>query len=180
MDDSLEHATRMTYGNLATADTKHVMEKGHAKLMQPDVCAAVQSIYELRGFNMDDAVDLHIKHIRGELEKEVVTKVRDAEGNESVELTTIKIPPNYTALESYFNRVLPKQTTKVAVANFNMNQLAGEIEDEGYAPLEARIVGEVQNTDPPENPDDFIPYQDDEGDDDDNEGDDEEEESDDE
>jgi hypothetical protein len=165
-DESLEAATRMSYGNLQVSDKNLVMKKAMAKLAQPDVCHAVQEIYALRGFTIEDAVDLHVKHIKGELTKEVMTQEGVAE---------IKIPPSYQALKDFQAMIIPKQTTKVAVANFNMNDMMREVESEGFAPLEARIVGEDMNTDPAEDETEIDPFDeyDDEQGEDDEEGDDE-------
>jgi len=129
----------MSYGNLATANTQSVMEKAMSKLAQPDVCQGVQAIFALRGFTIEDAVDMHVAHIKGELTKEVVV---------GGEIMSLKIPPNYNALQAFEQMIIPKQTSRVAVANFNMHALVSEIESEGFAPMEARIVGQTINTDP--------------------------------
>jgi hypothetical protein len=55
-------------------------------------------------FDVIEAVDLHVKHIRGENEQQVVGRGGD--------VVTLKNPPSYPALKAYRDMVLPKRANK--------------------------------------------------------------------
>lgn len=154
MDDALEAATRVGYANLDVAAKDKVMAKAHAKLAQPDVCQAMEQIFALRGFTIESAIDMQVRHIRGDLTREVMTEQGPVE---------VRIPPSYVALKDFFSMVVPKQTNKVQIATLNLNDMMqSSVED--MEPIEARLVGPVIDTDPVADYEDIDPFEDDDDD----------------
>jgi hypothetical protein len=149
LDDSLEDATRVTYPALRNRSA--IMDQALSKLHQPDICQALESAFAAKGFAIDDAIELHIGHIKGTHKREVVTK--------SGATVSVPIPPSYAALQGYYKMVVPAQTAKVQIEHTNVNDMLRTIDAEDAATAH-RIVGEVIDVMPAENPDDVDPFED--------------------
>ena len=77
------------------------------KLRQHDVQRAIQAEYEERtGFTLDEALALQVRHIRGDVTKEVIT--RDG-------IAKVRLAPDKAMLGRYLDAVLPKAPTEVNV-----------------------------------------------------------------
>lgn len=82
------------------------------KLRKPDIREALRDVYEVAGFDLIEGLELQLKHVRGELEKEVI--------KDGVRYK-VKMPPNYAALRDIQKLIMPQPATKVEVAGKHMH-----------------------------------------------------------
>lgn len=150
MDEALENATRATYPALKNRSA--VMDQAFSKLRQPDICQALESAFAVHGFSMDDAVKTHIGHITGTHTREVVTKMGDT--------IKVPIPPSYAALQGYYKMTVPAQTAKVEIAHTNVNDMLKTFDADEET--QHRLVGEVIDVTPEDDPDEIDPFEDEE------------------
>lgn len=103
-----------------------VVKKMEGFLALPDVKQAIRNVYAEVGFSLDDAVQIHIKHVKGEF--------TDKDGD--------PIPPNYAALKDYLKAVTPQEPRRFDVRTQRVNP-EREVRTDGSAPAMApRFVGE--------------------------------------
>lgn len=155
VEEAAQEATAACYPALRNRST--IANKALAKMHQPDLCRALEDIYAVSGFTIEDAVKTHIKHIKGQHKKDVLT----ATG----EVRQVRIPPSFQALAAYQKMVMPSQTQKVQIEHTNVNEMLRTIDGE-VGPATHRIVGEVIDVDPGEDPDDADPFEEESEDDD--------------
>lgn len=96
------------------------LARAKEKLLLTDVREALREIYETVDFDVVEAAELHVQHIRG-LEYEV--PARDAKGNLLLEkgddleprpvMVKVKDKPNYDALKDYLKVALPQPAVRV-------------------------------------------------------------------
>ena len=111
-----------------------VKKKMEAFLALPDVKQAMRNIYDEVGFSLDDAVKIHVKHVKGEFTETKVGK--------DGELHEVAIPPSYAALKDYLKVTTPQEPTRMHVVTARANP-EREIRTDGSAPAMApRFVGE--------------------------------------
>jgi hypothetical protein len=75
------------------------------KLKNPNIREALQEFYEEASFDVLQAAEMHVAHIKGGLKKQVL----NAEG----EVVEIEMPPNYKALADYLKITIPQPAVKV-------------------------------------------------------------------
>lgn len=114
-----------------------VVKKMEAFLSLPDIKQALRNVYAEVGFELPEAIETHIKHIRGyEVEQQQVTK----EG--LVVDYTETVPPNYAALKDYIAMVTPREPKRVNVLTARANPDAVKRTDGSAPPMAPRFVGE--------------------------------------
>jgi hypothetical protein len=115
-----------------------ISKKVQKKLKQPDIREAIKAAFEVCGFTPTDAIQMHIKHIRG---YDTTTTTTDAEGNESTSVTQQK--PSYQALKDYEQIVIdgmnPAKTVKVESRSVSM-QFSQPTPRLGPPPTRARAL----------------------------------------
>jgi hypothetical protein len=97
------HAVRQAYVKPHNPDA--CLRKANRLLRLGHVTEAVRLSFEARGFTREESIDWHIKHIRGEIERETLTR-----DGKVVRLTA---SPNYQALADYHKMTVPKQPKDV-------------------------------------------------------------------
>jgi hypothetical protein len=80
------------------------LRKAHEKLRKPEIQERIGDVFESCEFDVIEAVDLHVKHIRGEIEREVMYKGSD--GNPA--FVKMKNGPSLAALLAYERITLPQ------------------------------------------------------------------------
>lgn len=102
-----------------------VVGKMEAHLMLPDVKQAIRNVYGEVGFSLDEAVQIHIGHIKGSF--------TDKDGD--------PIPPSYAALKDYLKAVTPQEPRRFDVRTQRVNP-ERESRTDGSAPkMASRAVG---------------------------------------
>lgn len=140
-DEGMLRAAREVWRVMTTplSDAK-LLARVKRKLKQPDVREAIGSAYQAAGFDVAEAVQLHIDHIRGNITVQktvVVGKGEDA----TVEVVDVKLPPNYAALKDYEAMVLPKAPVRSDVRVQHIpapDRLPGH---SGVPAMRARVIG---------------------------------------
>lgn len=79
-------AVKVAIPKYALASDEKALKRAVTELERPEVCVAIESLYESRGFKTEEAADLHIGHMKS---------------------------GNYQAVKDYLGSVFPKQTTKI-------------------------------------------------------------------
>lgn len=104
-------------------------------LKNPDVRAAIADVFELEAdFSVADALQMHVRHIRGGVEREVL----GADG----EIAMVRLPPSYQALKDYERMVLPEMPKRTEVDIRKMS-VTGRMDGPAGPPrMSARIIGE--------------------------------------
>lgn len=104
-----------------------VVKKMEGFLALPDVKQAIRNIYAEVGFSLDDAVQIHIKHVKGEF--------TDGKGD--------PIPPNYAALKDYLKAVIPQEPRRFQVQTQRVPPPREVRADGSPPPMSMRPVGET-------------------------------------
>jgi hypothetical protein len=128
----------------------NVLKKVRSKLRQPDVRRALGDAFAVVGFTPDEALALHVAHIRG-FPRQVQTGV-DEDGNAILE--TVMEKPNYPALKDYQAMVLPKaveeRRVRVDSRQLNVHVDGGNAGESvirvGPPPTRSRMLGDVSVT----------------------------------
>jgi hypothetical protein len=112
-----------------------VTRKMETFLANPDVQQAIRSVYEEVGFSLEDAVKLHLRHIKGDISHEEVTKDGD--------VVEVKHAPNYPALKDWLAVATPREPKRVNVLTARVG-IARESRTDGSPPaMAARAIGEI-------------------------------------
>jgi hypothetical protein len=88
------------------AARRMALEKAHQLLKRTDIQERLSTIFEASGFDVIEAAELHVKHIRGEIDRQV-----HIGGGEFV---AVKKEPSLTALLAYEKMTMPQPASKVA------------------------------------------------------------------
>jgi len=113
----------LCYGNPGTTPAARVFAVNAAKqkLKHADIREALRDVYQAAGFDILEAIEWHLKHIRGD----VPTK----KGH---------LPPNYAALRDLTKVILPQPATRI-----EKRVLHGHVVVTGDAPaIAARSIGD--------------------------------------
>lgn len=153
VDDALDDATRACFPSVCKEEA--VRARSLAQIRKPEICQAVDDCFAVHGFSVDDAIKMHIGHIKGEITKQVIV------GGEVVDL---RLPASFLALSSYYKLTLPAQTAKVQIEHSNINDMLKTIDADDRESAVMRTVGEVIDVEPEEDPDDRDPFEDEESD----------------
>lgn len=146
VEECTEDATRSCYPALRNRSI--IVAAALSKMRQPDICQALEDVYAVSGFTLEDAVKTHIGHIKGEHTKQTVV---------DGEVMELRIPPSWAALAAYQKMVLPAQANKVQIEHSNMNEMLRTIDQEDGS-LGHRTVGEIIDVEPAIDPDDIDPF----------------------
>lgn len=104
-------------------------------LADPDVQQAVRNVYEAKNFTLEDAVDMHVKHIRGEVTREEMAK----DGS----VVEVKLAPSYPALKDWLAVATPREPKRVNVLTARVG-IAREVRTDGSPPpMASRAIGEI-------------------------------------
>ena len=79
------------------------LREAREKLRKPEIQERIAEVYRSCDFDVLDAVEWHVKHIRGEIEERIVTT--DSEGRTT---TTVRPGPSWPALAAYERMTLPQ------------------------------------------------------------------------
>jgi hypothetical protein len=83
------------------------LAKARGLLKRTDIQERLSTIFESAGdFDVVEAVEIHVKHIRGEIEKQVLRP--------DGEVVTVREKPSLSALLAYERMTLPQPASKVA------------------------------------------------------------------
>ena len=104
-------------------------------LTLPDVKQAMRNVYDEVGFELPDALRIHVQHIRGEFTRTVIDK--NGEAHEE------PIPPNYAALKDYLAATTPKEATRMHVLTARVGAQREVRTDGSPPPMSARPIGET-------------------------------------
>ena len=104
-------------------------------LSNPDVQQAIRNVYEAAAFTLEDAVGLHIKHIKGEITEQKVTKDGD--------VVDVKLAPNYGALKDFLIRATPQAPARMHVLTARVGAPREIRTDGSPPPMAARAIGET-------------------------------------
>lgn len=104
-----------------------VVKKMEAFLQLPDIKQAIRNVYAEVGFELPDAINIHVKHIRGEF--------TDGKGD--------PIPPSYAALKDYIAMVTPKEPKRMQVQTQRVPPPREVRADGSPPPMAQRAVGEA-------------------------------------
>jgi hypothetical protein len=81
------------------------LRKARVKLRKPEIQERLGTLFEtVTQLDVLEAVRLHVKHIRGEIEREVMYK--DSDGNPA--FVKVKNAPSWPALAAYARMTLPQ------------------------------------------------------------------------
>jgi hypothetical protein len=126
----------MEAGKAVWEKTSHshsgLQRKVNDMLQKPEVCCAIEWLFEQVGLTPIDAAKIHVQHIRGNpLEKQ---------------------PPNYQALRDYWTLTFPRQPARLQVQS---ESWFGKIEEQPMPAIDARDLDEKVIPENPESlPDD--------------------------
>lgn len=129
MDEAVTRAALYAFKGRMT--NKGANKKGWQTLKRPDVCQAVEKVFEQNGFSFTDIVKQHIEHIRGGIIRSKVVETTDKDGNLTVQRTTEELLPNYAALRDLERLIIPNQPQKFEFANTTKRHVGGAIAGEG-------------------------------------------------
>ena len=104
-----------------------IVKKMEAFLQLPDIKQALRNVYAEVGFELPDALELHIKHMKGEF--------TDKDGD--------PIPPSYAALKDYIAMVTPKEPKRMHVLTARVNAPREVRTDGSPPPMSSRAIGET-------------------------------------
>lgn len=127
LEDAALLAVKDSYPSFTREQTQ--LRFARAKLKQPDIQAALEGVYAAAGLSLPEMLDLHVKHIRGDLVKESVTA--------SGEIVQVKMAPSYAALKDALKMVLPQPAVRVQADHRHLHGIVGPSLDEP-APIAAR------------------------------------------
>lgn len=114
-----------------------VVKKMEGFLSLPDIKQAIRNVYAEVGFELPEAIELHVKHIRGyEVTQQQVTK------DGLVVDYTETVPPNYGALKDFINRTTPSEPKRLNVVTARANPDAIKRTDGSAPAMAPRFVGE--------------------------------------
>ena len=151
VDEALDDATRACFPSVKKDAA--VQARSLTQIRKPDICQAVDDCFGVHGFSVDDAIKMHIGHIKGEITKQVVV------GGEVVDL---RLPASFLALQVYYKLTLPAQTARVQIEHSNIGDMLKTIDADTQESAVMRTVGEVIDVEPEEDPDDRDPFEDEE------------------
>jgi len=118
-EDVLVEAVRDAF--LVPHERKAAIRKARLLLRKPNIRDRIAHVYEARGFNLGEAVDLHIKHIKGDADP--------------------RLPPSYSALKDFLTMVLPKEPKTLNVNSRSVNvNVNADPESNTPPPMEARVL----------------------------------------
>ena len=114
-------------------ENRLALQKGKQKLQMDRIGAAIAEVYGIAAsFTLDDALLLHVRHIKGELTKEQMTPAG--------EIVSIQIPPSYAALKDYLKMVLPAAPKQVQI---DQRTIVARMSFDGVQPaIEPLPIGE--------------------------------------
>lgn len=104
-------------------------------LQLPDIQQALRNVYGEVGFTIEEAMQLHVDHIRGDVTKE--------ELNRDGEVVKVKLPPNYLALKDYLTRTTPQMPHRMQVVTARMGTVREVRSDGSPPPMSARPIGDI-------------------------------------
>lgn len=115
-----------------------VVKKMEGFLSLPDIKQALRNVYAEVGFELPEAIQMHVQHIKGyDVQQQQVTK----EG--LVVDYTQHIPPNYAALKDYISMVTPKEPKRLQVQTQRVPPPREVRADGSPPPMAQRPVGET-------------------------------------
>ena len=117
---------------------KTALAKARQVLRRPIVRDAIAAAFaNATGFDLVEAMNLHVAHIRGEVPAKRVVTIEDGVETEVVEMA----PPSYQALKDYEGLVFPKETRVQHHRNENINvTVAGPPVRVGAPVMRARVI----------------------------------------
>jgi hypothetical protein len=111
-DEAILHAAKIAWQRLSKQTSVRkpfsddfLLRKGLDTLESEEVRGFIQMAFAAAGFEFGDGIKQHIKHIKGEITKETLSK----DGS----VVELKEPANYQALKDYEALVLPQKTVKI-------------------------------------------------------------------
>jgi len=152
-DETKLRAAMLADQNINTAkDPKRrrqlALSKFEQKIRRPDVRAALRDVFDdLVDFTPEEAARLHVKHIRGGFKKQQLIRVKDAEGNEAIEVHSVRVPPSFAALAAYQKMTWPEPPKEIHTRN---EHLHATVRMNLAEPIETsqRAIGEMPTNDP--------------------------------
>jgi hypothetical protein len=100
------------------------------KLANPNIRRALQDAYQYQAdLTVLEAIDMHAKHVRGEITKQAVTK----DG-----VIDLKVAPSWPALKTFLDMTLPQPAKKVSV---EVSGPLGRSMLDDVPPIKARQIG---------------------------------------
>jgi hypothetical protein len=112
-----------------------IKKKMEGFLSNPDIQQAIRNVYAEVNFEIDDAVQLHVDHMKGNVTREELNK----EG----EVVEVKLAPNYAALKDWLKVATPQAPARMHVLTARVGQ-AREVRTDGSAPpMASRAIGET-------------------------------------
>lgn len=106
-----------------------IKQKMEQFLTLPDVKQAMRNVYDEVGFELPDALRIHVAHIKGEF--------TDKNGD--------PIPPNYAALKDYLAATTPKEATRMHVLTARVGAQREVRTDGSPPPMASRPIGETHD-----------------------------------
>jgi hypothetical protein len=121
------------------------LRKAKSKLRKPDVRARIAEIYQDQGFDLVDALQMHVQHIRG-----TERIVKDDDGDvvlhpKTGEPIIVGEKPNYQALKDYLGMVLPKSPTQIRVdqRSVNVSGTPADFDRSSTPAMSPRVLGKA-------------------------------------